>query len=64
MKKNNFLESLVSIVALFVFTAIIYVLYLDWIEKVKNPKTRNITIVFTVVLAIVMSSMVVIQFGK
>lgn len=64
MKKNSFLESLVSIVTLFVFIAVIYALYLDWIEKVKNPKTRNMTIVSTVVLAIVMSSMVIVHFGK
>jgi predicted ABC-type exoprotein transport system permease subunit len=64
MKKNSFLESLVSIVTLFVFIAVIYSLYLDWIEKVKNPKTRNMTIVSTVVLAIVMSSMIVVHFGK
>jgi hypothetical protein len=64
MKKNSFFESFISIVTLFVFIAIIYALYLDWIEKVKDPKTRNMTIVSTVVLAIVMSSMVVVHFGK
>ena len=54
MKKNNFLNRASSIVVVFIGFAVVYVLLSGWIESVKDPKTRNVTLITTVLTILAM----------
>jgi sugar phosphate permease len=54
MKKNNFLNRASSIVVVFIGFAVVYVLLFGWIESVKNPKTRSVTLITTVLTILAM----------
>ena len=54
MKENNFLNRVASIAIVFVVFALIYALLSGWIDKVKDPKTRTVTLITTALTAIAM----------
>lgn len=54
MKKDSFLNRASSIIVVFIGLAVVYVLISGWIESVKDPKTRNVTIITTVLTVIAM----------
>ena len=54
MKENNFLNRVASIAIVFVVFALIYTLLSGWTDKVKDPKTRTVTLITTILTAIAM----------
>jgi Kef-type K+ transport system membrane component KefB len=53
-KGNGFLDMLASILVVFVVLAVFWYLISEWIDLVKNPQTRTVTIVTTIVTIILM----------
>jgi hypothetical protein len=54
MKENSFLNRVANIAIVFVVFALVYALFSGWIDKVKDPKTRNVTLITTALTAIAM----------
>jgi amino acid transporter len=50
--KGSFLESLASLLIILAFLAIFYHLISEWIQHVKNPKTRVKTLITSVIALI------------
>lgn len=53
-KGNGFLDMLSSILVVFVVLAVFWYFISEWIDHVKNPQTRTVTIVTTIVTIILM----------
>lgn len=53
-KGNSFLDTIASIAVVFIVLALVWYFISEWIDHVKNPQTRTITIVTTVVTIILM----------
>jgi divalent metal cation (Fe/Co/Zn/Cd) transporter len=53
-KGNSFLDTLSSILVVFVVFAVAWYFISEWIDHVKNPQTRTVTIVTTIVTIVLM----------
>jgi len=53
-KGNGFLDTIASIAVVFIVLALVWYFISEWIDHVKNPQTRTITLVTTVVTIILM----------
>jgi Kef-type K+ transport system membrane component KefB len=53
-EKNSILDTVASILVVFAFLAVFWYLISEWIDLVKNPQTRTVTIVTTIVTIILM----------
>jgi hypothetical protein len=46
-KKNSILDTIASILVVFIFLAVFWYLISEWISAIKNPQTRYITLFVT-----------------
>jgi hypothetical protein len=53
-EKNNFLDTVASMLVIFAFLAVFWYFISEWIDHVKNPQTRIVTIVTTIVTIVLM----------
>lgn len=53
-EKNSFLDTIASILIVFVVLAVVWYFISEWIDHVKNPQTRTITLVATTITIILM----------
>jgi len=53
-EKNGILDTVASILIVFAFLAVFWYLISEWIEYVKNPQTRVVTVVGTIVAIVMM----------
>jgi len=53
-EKNSFLDTVASILIVFVIFAVLWYFISEWIRYVKNPQTRTVTIVGTIVTTVLM----------
>jgi uncharacterized membrane protein len=53
-EKNDFLNTVANVLIVFAFLAIIWYFISEWIEYVKNPQTRVVTVVGTIVAIVIM----------
>ncbi len=53
-EKNSFLDTIASILIVFVFLAVFWYLISEFINAVKNPQTRTITLIATAITIILM----------
>jgi Na+-driven multidrug efflux pump len=54
MKKDSFLNRAANLAIVFIVFALVYALFSGWVDKVKDPKTRTVTLITTVLTAIAM----------
>jgi divalent metal cation (Fe/Co/Zn/Cd) transporter len=53
-EKNNFLDTLASILVVLVVFAVAWYFISEWIDYVKNPQTRTATLIATTVAIVMM----------
>jgi Kef-type K+ transport system membrane component KefB len=53
-EKNSILDTVASILIVFAFLAVFWYLISEWIDYVKNPQTRTMTLITTAVAIILM----------
>jgi len=53
-EKNGFLDTIASILVIFIFLAVFWYLISEWINLVKNPQTKIVTLIVTGVTIVLM----------
>jgi undecaprenyl pyrophosphate phosphatase UppP len=53
-EKNGFLDTIASILVIFIFLAVFWYLISEWINLVKNPQTKVVTLIVTGVTIVLM----------
>jgi Kef-type K+ transport system membrane component KefB len=54
-EKNNILDTVASILVVFAFLAVFWYLISEWISAVKNPQTRVMTLIATIIAIVAMT---------
>jgi divalent metal cation (Fe/Co/Zn/Cd) transporter len=53
-EKNGILDTIASILVVFIFLAVFWYLISEWIDLVKNPQTKTSTLIVTGVTIVLM----------
>lgn len=53
-EKNSILDTMASMLVVFAFLAVFWYFISEWINHVKNPQTRIVTLVTTIVTIVLM----------
>jgi Kef-type K+ transport system membrane component KefB len=54
-EKNSILDTVASILIVFAFLAVFWYLISEWISAVKNPQTRVMTLIATIIAIVMMT---------
>jgi len=54
-EKNSILDTVASILIVFAFLAVFWYLISEWISAVKNPQTRVMTLIATIIAIVAMT---------